>query len=51
MVGDRVGTDLWGAYLAGIKYRILVKPYSKSFGGQSAGVILKILKFFENLFL
>lgn len=34
MIGDRPAMDLFGAYVAGIKERILVKPYSEVFGGK-----------------
>jgi len=27
MIGDRTGTDMWGAYITGIKHRILVIEY------------------------
>lgn len=50
MVGDRVATDLYGSYLAGIKLRILVKPFSKVFGGRKAGLSDILIKKLENTF-
>ncbi len=44
MIGDRVATDLWGAYLAGFKERILVKPFSRVFGGKKARFMDRLLK-------
>lgn len=42
MVGDKIGSDHYGAYLAGYKERILIKPYSDVIGGSHG-------KFFPNL--
>ncbi len=30
MIGDRMGTDIWGAYVTNIKERVLVKGYLRS---------------------
>ena len=49
MIGDRPGTDLYGAYLAGIKERILVRPYSKVFGGKKPGFLYRWLRSFETI--
>lgn len=50
MVGDKVGTDLFGAYLAGISKRILVEPYSKIFGGKKPNIIIRIFRRLEIVF-
>lgn len=47
MVGDRIGTDIYGAFLANIEYRILVKPYSIKFGGAKATGYHYIMKSLE----
>lgn len=49
MIGDRLGTDMWGAHRAGIAKRILVRKYSKVFGGTKAPLYLRIVGFCENL--
>lgn len=48
MVGDKIGTDLYGAYLAGIKHRILVKPVSSETGGKKANSIYRLLRKLEH---
>jgi HAD superfamily phosphatase (TIGR01668 family) len=47
MVGDKVGTDLWGAYLSGIKYRVLVDPYSNDHKGKRAGILFRFQRKIE----
>lgn len=44
MIGDRVGTDMWGAHLAGIQRLFLVKPYSSMFGGAKAPLLFRFLR-------
>lgn len=46
-VGDKLGTDIYGAYLAKIKYRIIVEPYSKLFGGKKAELYNRVVRKFE----
>jgi predicted HAD superfamily phosphohydrolase YqeG len=50
VIGERVATDLYGGYLSDISYRILVKPYSKVFGGKKADFIYKTVRSIENWF-
>jgi hypothetical protein len=50
VVGERVATDLYGAYLANIPHRILIEPYSKVFGGQKANFIYRSIRSIENWF-
>ena len=50
MVGDKVGTDLSGAALANIKYRVLVKPYSTIIGGKQTSFFQRALRRLEILF-
>lgn len=50
MVGDRVATDLYGAFLAKIPIRILVKPYSNLYEGKKAGIVYRIMRRIENWF-
>ena len=47
VVGDRIGTDMFGSYLAGIKERILVEPYSIVFGGLKAPRYIRVLRRLE----
>ena len=47
MIGDRPAIDLYGAYLAGIKERILVKPYSEVFGGKKPFLLYQWLRKIE----
>ncbi|MFH1276153.1 MAG: HAD-IA family hydrolase [Candidatus Woesearchaeota archaeon] len=47
MVGDRVGTDLWGAVNSKISHRILVKPYSKAFSGRKANIFVMLFRWLE----
>jgi len=49
-VGDKIGTEMYGAYLAGIKYRILVEPFSIIFGGKKASIFHRIVRSFEKYF-
>jgi len=44
MIGDKVGTDLFGAYLTGIKVRILVEPYSKVFKGRKPSLFQRSIR-------
>jgi predicted HAD superfamily phosphohydrolase YqeG len=48
MIGDRAGADLWGAYLSGIRERILVEPYSESFSGTRPFIGVRLLRKLEN---
>lgn len=50
MIGDKVGTDLYGAYRAGIAKRILVEPYSKVFGGKKPNLVIRIFRKLEIIF-
>ena len=50
MIGDRVATDLYGAYLGGIMNRILVKPYSTVFKSPKASYIYRFSRYLENWF-
>ncbi len=47
MVGDRLGTDLWGAYLSEIPNLILVEPYSSRFQGNAAPAIIRVMRWLE----
>lgn len=47
MVGDKVGTDMWGAYISNVKHRILVEPYSEVFGGRKTKIIDRVIKAIE----
>lgn len=47
IVGDRVGTDIFGSYLAGIETRVLVEPYSAVFGGLRAPWYIRVVRKFE----
>lgn len=49
MIGDRIGSDMLGAYRAGIKHRVLVEDFSKVFGGQKAPVFYYVYKNLERL--
>jgi predicted HAD superfamily phosphohydrolase YqeG len=51
MVGDRPGTDMWGAHRAGIKHTILVEPYSEAFGGKKPGAIIRLARAAEKRWL
>lgn len=48
MVGDKVSTDLYSAYLAGITRRYLVTPYSELYGGLRASLIYRYMRRLEN---
>jgi predicted HAD superfamily phosphohydrolase YqeG len=50
VIGERVATDLYGAYLADIPYRFLLQPYSKVVGGKKADFIYKTVRSIENWF-
>ncbi|MBI2661913.1 HAD hydrolase-like protein [Candidatus Woesearchaeota archaeon] len=47
VIGDRIGTDMFGAYLAGITERILVEPYSIVFGALKAPMYIRVLRKIE----
>lgn len=49
MFGEKTSTDIYGAYLANYKERILVKPYTVVFGGKKSSWIERLLRFLENL--
>jgi len=49
VVGDKLGTDMFGGYLAKYSERILVKPFSSMFGGKTANITLRFVRFLENL--
>ncbi len=51
VIGDRLGTDLFGAELAGIRNLILVKPYSSVFGGKKAPFLIRIIRDLEKIFV
>jgi HAD superfamily phosphatase (TIGR01668 family) len=44
MIGDRMGTDIWGAYAVGIRFRILVGDYKTKTGKTPF-----IIRFFKNI--
>ena len=50
MFGEKLGTDIYGAYLAGYKERILVKPYTEIFGGKRSRWIERLIRARENTF-
>ena len=50
VIGERVATDLYSAFLAGVSTRILVKPYSEIFGGKKPNLIYKSVRTIENWF-
>ncbi|MBN2367640.1 HAD hydrolase-like protein [Candidatus Woesearchaeota archaeon] len=47
MIGERIGTDLWGAYISGISHRILVLPFSEVFPSKKPVSLYRILRKFE----
>lgn len=47
MVGDKIGSDLFGAFLAGFKERILVKPYSSIMGGNKGPSFPQLMRMLE----
>lgn len=49
MVGDRIGTDMYGAYAANIHARILVDNYSLVFGGNRPNLFLKFFGKLERI--
>ena len=52
MVGDRIGTDMFAAYLAGVKERILVDAYSERFNALKAPLVIRFMRRLEKrLFL
>ncbi len=48
MIGEKAATDLFGAYLAKIKIRILVQPFSDVFSGNKAPLLLRFFRNIEN---
>lgn len=44
MIGDRIGTDLWGAFVCGIGHRILVTPYSDIFPARRPNPLFRLLR-------
>ena len=51
MVGDKLGMDLYGAYLAKFKERILVKPFTDLFGGKRSSLLEQFSRLLENMTL
>ncbi|MDQ6985563.1 MAG: HAD-IA family hydrolase [Candidatus Dojkabacteria bacterium] len=51
MFGDKLGTDIYGAYLTGFKLRVLLKPYSYIFGGNIAPFKDRFVRRVEKLFI
>ena len=51
MIGDRIGTDMWGAYRSGINKCILTEPFSSSFGGRKHIFIIRSVRFVEKKFM
>lgn len=49
MIGDRLGTDIYGAYQAKIKKRILVNNFSIVFGGNRPNIFLKFFGWLERV--
>ncbi len=47
VIGDRLGTDLWGGHLAGITHLILVEPFSYVIGGKKAPVYIRLVRWVE----
>jgi predicted HAD superfamily phosphohydrolase YqeG len=48
-IGDKVGTEMYGAYLACIKHRILVEPFSTVVGERKPPFIYSIHRDFEKV--
>jgi predicted HAD superfamily phosphohydrolase YqeG len=48
-VGDKLGTEMYGAYLANIKHRIIVNPFSYIHGGQKANFFHRCIRKFEKV--
>lgn len=51
MIGERTGMDLFGAYTAGVRQRILVDPYSSVFPATKAPLLYRWCRNAENIFL
>ncbi len=49
MIGDKKSMDLWGAKIAGINHRILVKPYSEVFGGHKCSIFVRFFRKLDNI--
>jgi len=47
VIGDRLGTDLWGGHLAGITNLILVEPFSYMIGGTKAPLLIRGIRYLE----
>ena len=50
MIGDKVSMDIWGAYVSGIKERILVEPWSDIFTGLKSNYFLRLIRETEKKF-
>lgn len=48
MVGDRGGTDMWGAYRLGFRERILITPVSNRTGKHKPGFWFRFIRKIEN---
>jgi predicted HAD superfamily phosphohydrolase YqeG len=46
-IGDKIGTEMYGAYLSRVRERILVEPYSYVFNGSKANVIHRFIRNIE----
>jgi len=51
MFGEKIGSDMFGAFLAGYKERVLVKPYTTVFGGKQSSILERAIRFLENISL
>lgn len=49
MVGEKLSTDIYGSFLAGYKYRIIVKPYTEIIGGKKSSWIGRFVRKIENI--
>jgi uncharacterized protein len=47
VLGDKIGTDIWGAMNSKVPYRILVQPYSDSFSGKKMGPFSALVRYIE----
>lgn len=48
MIGDRGGTDMWGAYSLGFGARILIAPFSDQKNGRRPSALFRLLRTWEN---
>lgn len=51
VIGDRLGTDLFGAELAGIHHLVLIEPYSSIFGSRKAPFLIRVIRDLEKRFV